>query len=238
MPEPSGSAADNLVGMLNVFVDPAATAKRAPNRLFWVWPLLILCLAYPVMGYLLMPYTQIAIDNGMAANPNMSGEQLERARSIGHMFTKIGIGLAPLFVIGGIALSAWLIGLMLSAMDVRSRFHDLFGLLAACSLVSLLQGIAGYFVIRSKADQIQSTQDLIPPFGLDIFLHDGGSRLLQALVGFFSIFEIWYLVILVFGIAYLTGASKSKALLAITPAWLIPLLFRILGAMFTPKAPS
>jgi hypothetical protein len=37
------------------------------------------------------------------------------------------------------------------------------------------------------------------------------------------------------GYAYLTKSSKGKAFIAITPAWLVPLVFRLIGAAFTPR---
>jgi hypothetical protein len=55
---------------------------------------------------------------------------------------------------------------------------------------------------------------------------------LGTVLNFFSIFEIWYLVILVFGLSYLAKCSKGQAFAAITPAWLLPLAFRMVGAMF------
>jgi hypothetical protein len=61
---------------------------------------------------------------------------------------------------------------------------------------------------------------------------------LLAFVNFFSIFEIWYIVILGLSLAYLTGSSKGKAFAAITPAWLIPLLLAVIRAKFSPGATS
>jgi hypothetical protein len=39
-------------------------------------------------------------------------------------------------------------------------------------------------------------------------------------------------VMLALALASLAGSSKGKAFAAITPAWLIPLIFRIIGSMF------
>ena len=55
---------------------------------------------------------------------------------------------------------------------------------------------------------------------------------LLAILNFFSIFQIWYLVVLTFGLAYLTKSTKGKAFAAITPAWLVPLFLRIVQSMF------
>jgi fumarate reductase subunit C len=55
---------------------------------------------------------------------------------------------------------------------------------------------------------------------------------LFGLVNYFSIFTIWYLIVLTFGMAALGKSSKGKAFFAITPAWVLPLLLRVVTAMF------
>lgn len=230
MAEQAGGVADGVVGMMNVFVDPATTAKHVPSRLSWVWPVLVLCIGYVVFGYLMLPYAMQMVDAKMAER-NIAPEQLERAQSMAHTITKITTPLTPIFVIGFLALFALLVKLTYSIVDVRPRYRDVFSLLAACSLIPLLQYIATYVVLRTKGDPITSPEQMTPPFGLDIFFQ-GSKGVFFALLNFFSIFEVWYLIILVFGLAYLTRSSKSKALIAITPVWLLPLFFRLIGAMF------
>jgi hypothetical protein len=230
MAEAAGGVTDGLVGMMNVFVDPGETAKRVPSKLSWVWPVIVLCIGYLVFGYLMTPYAMQLADAKMAER-NMPPEQLERVQSVTHTITKIVAPLTPVFVIGFLALFALLIKVMYSLMDVRPRYRDVFSLLAACSLIPLLQYIATFVVLRAKGDAITSQEQMTPPFGLDIFFQ-GSKGVFFALLNYFSIFQIWFLVVLVFGLAYLTKTSKTKALIAITPVWLLPLIFRLLGAMF------
>ncbi len=231
MTETAGGAADGLVGMLNVFVDPIATAKRVPARLSWLWPVIVLCAGYLVIGYLMMPYSLQMAEAKIASNPNLTGDQLERARSVSGMVVKVIGFIIPVFFMLFMLLFAALVKGMYSIMGVRTRFRDLFSLLAACGLIQLVQSIAIYIVLRVKGDPIQSQDQLTPPFGLDIFFQ-GAKGVPYAILNFFSIFEIWYLVVLIFGLAYLTGTTRSKTLIAITPVWLIPLVFKLIGAAF------
>jgi hypothetical protein len=97
-------------------------------------------------------------------------------------------------------------------------------------LILSLQTVAAYIVLRAKGDEITSTEQLTPPFGLDIFLQDIHGALF-ALLNFFSIFEVWYLVVLTFALAHLAKTTKGKAFFAITPAWLLTLVFRVVQAM-------
>lgn len=226
----SGGPTDGLIGMMNVFVDPATTAKHVPAKLSWLWPLVILCVGYLVFGYLMMPYALQLVDAKMAER-NMPPEQLERAQAMTHTVTRFTTPLTPIFIVAFLALFALLIKAMYSVMDVRARFRDVFSLLAACSLISMLQYIAAYIVVRAKGDTITSQEQMMPPFGLDIFFQ-GVKGVAFTVLNFFSIFEIWYLVVLALGLSYLTRSSKTKAFVAITPAWLLPLIFRVIGAIF------
>ena len=82
-----------------------------------------------------------------------------------------------------------------------------------------------------KGEDIQSVQELQPPFGLDIFF-SGLKGPLLAILNFFSIFQIWYILILGLALAYMAKTSKGKAFAAITPALLVQLVFRVLGSFF------
>jgi hypothetical protein len=223
---------DGLIGMLNAFVDPAATAKRVPAPYSWVWPLLILSAVAIVFGYLMLPY-QLTLQDAQIAQRTTDPEQAERARGLVHSVTQFIIPATPAIIAGFLALFAWLIGLVGSMLAMRVKFRDVFSLLAACSLIPALQSIATYIVIRAKGDEITSAEQLTPPFGLDIFFQNVHGALL-AILNYFSIFQIWYLIVLTIGLAHLTKSSKGKAFAALTPAWLIPLILQIARSLFQP----
>ena len=74
MPEENMGISSGLIGMLNVFVDPAGTARRVPAKLFWVWPVITLCIIYGVFGYLMLPYTLQMIDAKMTQQMSSQNE--------------------------------------------------------------------------------------------------------------------------------------------------------------------
>jgi hypothetical protein len=220
---------------MNVFVDPQTTAQKVPSRLSWLWPVLVLVIGYTVITYLMMPYSMQMMEASIRQR-NLPPEQLDQALTMGRT---IGQGIAyatPIIGIGFTALFALLIKVVYSMMDVRPKFRDVFSMLAACSVIPLLQMVATLVVLRTKGDPVETPEQLQPPFGLDIFLQ-GIHGATFAFVHFFSIFQIWYLVVLVFGLAYLTKSTRMQALFAITPVWLIPLAFAMIGGMFQ-KSPA
>jgi len=225
-------ASSGLAGMLSVFIDPARTARGASAKLAWLWPVITLAIIYMVFGYLMLPFTLQAIDARLTQAIQQQGapaERLEAARNITMMITRVAFVFTPLVIIGFLALFAWLVMVTGSMVGLRAKFREVFALMSACSLISGLQYIATYIVLRTKGDEITSQEQLTPPFGLDIFLQDVHGPLL-ALLNFFSIFEIWYLIVFTVGLAALAKTSKGKAFAAITPAWLIPLILRMIQA--------
>ena len=215
--------------MFNAFIDPAGTARAARAPFAWLWPLIILSVTMVTYGMFVAPLRI----NIMRQNPppNIPPEQLEKSIQMMESFSKIGAFIIPVVIIGFIALLAALAMLTGSMMSLKVRFRDMFALMSVCSLINCLQFIASYFVLRAKADELSSMQQLQPPFGLDIFFSELKGPLF-AILNFFSLFQVWYLVMLTLALAYLTNSSKGKAFAAITPVWLIPLLFAIVGSLF------
>jgi len=226
------SVGDGFIGMLNAFVDPVGTAKRVPAPLSWIWPMIILCIVYITVGILTAPYA-ISIADAQIAQRGLSPEQVENARRITHIISQITPIATPVFVILFLALFAWLTVAIGSIAGLRAKFRDVFSLMASCGLIVALQSIATVIVVRTKGDEITSQDQLTPPFGLDIFLQNSHGPLL-AIANFFSIFEIWYLVVLTIGLAALAKTTKGKAFFAISLTWVVPLLIRIVQAMFQP----
>jgi hypothetical protein len=80
--------------------------------------------------------------------------------------------------------------------------------------------------------EISSPSELRPPMGIDIFLPEGTNKFLVAGIGYFSIFLVWSLVMMI--LTYSAGfrVSKAKATFAVLPNFLLGFLFTLVGAMF------
>jgi hypothetical protein len=230
------SVGDGFIGMLNAFVDPKATAQRVPAPLSWLWPLIVLIVIYIAVGMLSAPYA-ISIGDAQIAQRGLSPNQAENARRITQIISEITPIATPVFVLLFLALFAWLAVAVGSIAGLRVKFRDMFSLMAACGVIIALQSIATLIVLRAKGDEITSQEQLTPPFGLDIFLQNIHGPLL-ALVNFFSLFEIWYLVVLTIGLAALARTTKGKAFFAISLTWVVPLMIRVVQTMFQPSASS
>ena len=144
---------------------------------------------------------------------------------------KVGVFASPVIMAGILALSAAILLGSCSVLSMRATFRDLFSLVCHGSLIGMLQTIAGFVVIRMKGDEIQTVEELRPSFGLGLFFHEGIGKPALAVMDYFSIFTIWYIVILSLALACLTGSSKGKGFAAAAPAWLLGLLL-VVGLSF------
>ena len=74
--------------------------------------------------------------------------------------------------------------------------------------LGLSQIFAGIMLqVKARSEEITGVADL-PRYGLDLI---GGEGFLRGVLGAFNIFSIWWLVVLVFGFAVLTGRKPSQA---------------------------
>jgi len=218
-------------GLMNVFVDPSVTAKAIPRNYFWLWPVLIMAIASLAFAVISSPI----VSELLRTHPPEGMDPSKYAQSLPmiQLFTKIMMYLSPLWIVVGILVPAALVLVACNVLDIKVSFRDLFTMVAACSLIKLIQMIATIAVVLAKGNDIQSMEEITSPaFGLDIFLHDGVSKIVLAFFNFFSIFEIWYIIVLAFCFAYFTRNGKARAFIATSPAWLIALLFTLVGALF------
>jgi hypothetical protein len=230
-PRPPVSA--GLVGMFNAFVDPAATARAALAPLSWLWPLIITSIAASLLAVFSGPLRVNVLR--MNPPPGATPEKMESVIHFTEIVSKVVPFVMPLLIAGFTALFAALVLLAASMSGIRAKFRDIFSLMCLCSLINAVQIVASYFVLRAKADEIQSAQQLQPSFGLDIFFPNVKGPF-YAFLNYFSLFQVWYLIMLGLALAHLTRSSKGKAFFAITPAWLIPLILAIIGSLFQRSA--
>ena len=116
--------------------------------------------------------------------------------------------------------------------DLKPKFPEIFTMLCHGTLIQALAAVAGFAVLKLKGDDLNSVADLRPAFGLDIFLHEGLPKPLLATLNYFSIFNIWYIVVIAIAFATLAKTTKGKAFAATAPNWILGWFFAVLGSFF------
>jgi hypothetical protein len=222
--EPETFAGD-LAGMGSFFIDPAGAARRVFHRWFWIAPLIVFSIVSATATYLMMPMVQHALE----VSPIPAGaspDQYQRGMDIALTFQRISMYFSPVIVAVILALQALVVFATCSVLTINLKFRWIFNLVAGCSLIQVLASIASLAVVKGKGE-ISSMAELRPALGLDIFLSEGTNKYATAFLGFFSIFEIWWIVMmaLIFSTAF--RVSKGKAFAAILPLVIVSILLRV-----------
>lgn len=225
------SFGDDLAGMGSFFIDPAGAARRVFKKWFWIGPLVVVSIVSIIAGVVTLPIVQHVLET-QPPPQNATAEQYQRGVEISMMVQRILlVYCAPILVAVVYAVEALILVGMCSILSVTATFRWLFNLVAGCSLITLLARIAAVIILKSKGE-VSTTAELQPPLGLDIFMPEGASKVATAFLGYFTIFEIWWIVmaVLIFSTAF--RVSKGKAFGAILPLILLSIFFRVIGALF------
>lgn len=231
LPTDSGEDfASDLAGMPNFLIDPEGAARRVHTKWFWVGPLILFSVISVIASVVITPIARHVME--VAPIPQgTTPEQYQKGLGIGLMIMRITTYLAPVVAALIFALQTAILLGMSAILSVPAKFRQLFNLITGCSLIQALGAIAGVVILKAKGD-VSTQAELRPALGLDIFLPEGTNKVLMAVIGYFSVFELWWIamMILIFSAAF--RVSKSKAAAVVLPLVAISILLRVLGAAF------
>lgn len=220
----------DLAGMFSFFIDPNGAARVLSHRWFWVAPLIftsICSIAYTLgSAPLLHHFMETA-----PLPPNITPEQYARTMQIQTTIYRALVYVLPVFAIVGTAIQAGVLFGLSSVAALRAKFLQLFNLVAGCSVITALQVLAWLVILKAKGD-ISSATDLKPPLGLDILMPPGTNKFLLATLGYFSLFQIWWIVMAVAVYSAAFGTGKGKAATVVLPLVLLGLLLTLFGTIF------
>ena len=222
-----GGFASDLAGLPCFFIDPEGAAKRVHSRWFWIMPLVVAS----VIGISVATFMMPIVLHVISVSPMPDGVNADEYMQRVSMFTKITTYLSPILTALIWALEAAVMLGIAVVSGVKARFGALFNLVAGCGLIQSLAGIATALILHFKGE-VSSMAELKPAMGLDIFMPEGTSKYLVALGGAFSVFQIWWVVMLALVFAAAFRTSKGKGFAAALPLWVIGLAFSLIGAAF------
>ena len=231
LPASSGEGfGSDIAGMGNFLIDPAGAARRLPSKWFWIGPLIIFSIVSIIASFVVMPMTRHVME--VAPLPQgVSPEQYQKSMEVGLTIQRVSMYFAPVMIAIIYAIQTLVLFGMSAVMSIGAKFRELFNLVAGCSLIQVLAAIASVVVLKSKGE-VSTLAELRPALGLDIFLPAGSNKFLGAILGYFSVFEIWWIVmlVLIFSIAFKT--TRGKALAVLVPLVVLSILLRLMGAAF------
>ena len=102
----------------------------------------------------------------------------------------------------------------------RMRFRQAYSLVAFASIALVAEWSVGLTVMLLKGlENIQRPFDLVPALGLTLIFRDVGLGWFT-LLNSVNLFQIWFIVLLVIGIASMNGFSRWKSGWVVVSVWL------------------
>ena len=222
------SLATDVAGLPSFLIDPEAAARRVRSKWFWIVPSVLSL----IIGVLVFEHNVPYMLHAASVSPLPDGVTSEQFMKGVGIQAKFGPFFLPLILVF-YAFDAGILLAMSVFMGVTAKFGQLFNLVAGCGIIQSLALIASAAILHLKGE-VSSMAELRPAMGLDIFMPEGTNKYLVAFGSMFSLFQIWWVVMMVLIFAVAFRVSKGKAVVAVLPIWLLGLGFTLLGALFTP----
>jgi hypothetical protein len=182
-----------------------------------------------VLGYLMLPFRRKLIEIGFQGQ---AAEKAQQALTQYDKFGTVSLIAVPIVLIIFLLIIAGIAHVIINIMSSRSSFKKTLSLLCFCGIIGLLEQIISTLVIMSRGvESVESQADLMMSFSLAPLFPDVKGAL-AALMQSFGIFEIWYYVVLILGVAAIFKISRKNAIIAAIPSWLFSFLGAFLGGKF------
>jgi hypothetical protein len=214
-----------FASIIDIFVDPVKVFRRIDAGLAWWKPFIVVCAVGIVLGYLMLPLQRKLIE----LNPRgLSEEQLQPAIK----FLPLGLIATPIVLIIIYLIVTGIVHLVVNIMSSRSSFKKTLSLISFCGLITVLEQIIGTAVIKMRGvEGVESAADLRFSLSLAPLLGEG-KGLLNAVLQSLSVFQIWYYVVFIMGIAAIFKMSRKSAIIVALPMWILSVLMLWLGGKF------
>jgi len=225
-PAPKGGFFQSIA---DIFVDPFKVFARIDAGLAWWKPFILVTAVAVVLSYLMLPFQRKLIE----LNPRgLSEEQLQSTVEGFGKFAPLTLIIVPILLIITYLIVAGIAHLIINIMSSRSSFKKTLSLISFCGVITVLEQIIGTLVLRMRGlESVESAADL--KFSLSLApLVGEGKGLLNAALQSLSIFQIWYYVLLILGIAAIFKVSRKQAVIAALPIWILSVLMILVGSKF------
>jgi hypothetical protein len=218
-----------LASIVDIFVDPVKVFARIDAGLSWWKPFVLVTVVSTILSYLMLPFQKRLIE----LNPRgMGEEQLQQAVDGFSKFAPLTLITVPVFLIIVYLVLAGIVHLAVNIMSTRSSYKKTLSLVSFCGIITLVEQIISTAVLRMRGvESMESAADM--KFSLSLApLIGEGKGLLNAVLQSLSVFQIWYYVVLVLGIAAIFKMTRKAAIVPALPMWIISVLMLWIGGKF------
>lgn len=212
--------------LIDIFFSPASVFRRNQGKSVWP-PLLFVAIAIAVIFFAtfntLQPifdaeFTRNTAKAFAAQNPPPPPEAIERAKSVGMIFARYGVGVIVFFTMLVIGLVSWLIGKLLgSEQSLHSAVMVAAWAYMPKVIGAVLGGVQG--LLMDPANLTGQLAISLSP--ARFFAVDTPNPLVYQMLGRLDLITIWITILLAVGL-YVTGkVSKGRAAVFGVIIWIV-----------------
>ncbi|MEJ2079353.1 MAG: YIP1 family protein [Acidobacteriota bacterium] len=204
--------------LIDVIWSPArgveALARHAPLLL----PVLVFSVSAMLVNWFSMPFAEHVARLSMP--DSLDPEQAQQVLALTHRISLFSALFSPLSMLVKWVILAGLLYLVSILANGRMRFRQAYSLVAFASIALVAEWSVGLTVMLLKGlENIQRPFDLVPALGLTLIFRDVGLGWFT-LLNSINLFQIWFIVLLVIGIASMNGFSRWKSGWVVVSVWL------------------
>lgn len=229
------ATADKLPGraedFLDVYGSPAQLFRRRVDGKFG-HALIVLVVVWAVLFFVtrsaMAPIYEAEFARGMAANPNLTPEQIEAGKKVAGVFGAIGVIVGIPITVFLLGLVVWLVGRIVSA-----RLNYWQGVtIATFAMFPRLVELITNSVQALLLDESKLTSRFAVNLGVARFLDpQTTTAALMAFLGRIDLFTLWVTVLIAVGIKQMGRITTGQAVLGAAIIWLVGSIPTLLPAM-------
>ncbi len=218
---PPGGDLGFLARGSNIYFSPKKTFEAVKLRPFWVWPMILLVLlGTGFYFWTVQPRMKDALEK-MRKNENIMNLPAERRQEIfertesqfkSPLWISVGtiIGIAYYFVVAGIL---FFVGNII--MGGEGRYGQILGVFVYTNFVAIPEMLVQGLLATAKGT-------LNTPLSLAVFFpSDQSETFAYRLINGFDIFSIWFVSVLIIGLATVYNFKAGKVAVWILPLWIL-----------------
>jgi len=221
------------MNIIDIFYKPNTVFTDIRKTATWVQSFIILSILSIVVAYFMLPINEI-VSRSMLQAKGVTPEQMGMGKTAAEKFKYFVLIGIPFGLVFEIAMPSLLIYLGLVAYKSKVKFVKIFSLVTTASIFSVFGLAVNVAILYIRGlDAIKGADDL-SVIGLNLLFNveETGLPLYQFLAGI-NVFELWYALILIFGLSKIADIKIGKSVVVFLYSWALIALFGFAIAVFS-----
>ncbi|HEX9984629.1 MAG TPA: Yip1 family protein [Thermoanaerobaculia bacterium] len=221
-----------LVGVLFSPIETLADIARRPNILA---PLLLIVIVTIVTTAIIVPKmdfeTMLRETFQKQSQGKMSEADVDRNVTFAAGFAKVMAWASPIIGIGVLAIIAAIFLGLFRAFGGEGNFKQYFSVTLYTWVPQIIKSLAMVTIILARGEPVNP--ETMPTI---LMSHPGAlvdmkeNAIAFALLSSIELFNIWTIVLMVIGFAFVSGLSRTKAAVIVVSLYVVTVLFKLAGA--------